>query len=792
MSAAPLHQANGLTKGKGRDSASAPRRRGVLLLNLGTPAEPDAASVRRYLTEFLSDPQVIRLPRALRWMNLPLARLIAQLRAPRSAEAYRSIWTDRGSPLKVITEDQVRALQARLPDRWQVFYAMRYGEPSVASALEAIVNAQVLDVVVVPMYPQFSGPTTGTAVADLYRQLRRCGQQLNVTVRNAWFDDVGYVDAQARLIQQVAQEHRLDPSNCVLLYSAHSMPESYIRAGDPYQQQVLRTVHLVTERLGWPGDRMAVSYQSKLGPVPWLSPSTQQSLLDFAAEGEENVLVCPISFTADCLETLEEIGIGYRELVEAHGASLHLCPALNTYEPFIKTLSQLVLRGARSVEECHGPPAPLMQFKSDKKPVEGDIDSLVMIGVSLPPRLDGGEGPPLRHITPQQFKCVKKPHEEVTELLRRIRAGGDFEECWLWNTCSRFEFYGWLKAEPDSAGARQAVDRTAREVLGAAGGDVPYNVMRGAEAWHHLLRTAAGLNSGLPGDGEVTNQLQVAHRIAGRCETAGPRIEQLADEVLACQDELREHTSWGRFRPEYCAVALKRVALTADFDWPGAECVIIGGSVTARSVLNALRDRFDVPARQITAVHRTHCRGMQIKRLRAALGNGKRLRVDTYQDARVLAVVAAADIVICAIDSRTPILDAAQLADARDRKQRPLTIIDFNTFGSTVGMETQDGVRLIDARRLEEEVGRFSDGLVECPAFAAATAQAESWIRRRLAQRVVDGKGRIEAAENPPLSYNGACAGNGRRGIASAVCPCARENTSLSCPKRVMTGRIAS
>jgi ferrochelatase len=777
-----------LAKKRGGD-----RTRGALLLNLGTPDEPTTRAVRRYLIEFLSDPEVIRLPPWMRWFNGPLARLIALFRAHRSAEAYRAIWTERGSPLKSITEDQVAALERAMPNGWRVFYAMRYGAPCVAAVLDEIVGAGIEDLVIIPMYPQFSGPTTGTAVDDLYRHLRKRGQRLNLTIRNSWHDDIGYIDAQARLIQQVAEREGLTPHDCVLLFSTHSMPESYIRGGDPYQQQVIRTVDLVRQRLGWPADRTRLAYQSKLGPVPWLSPSTEETLLQLADAGEDNVLVCPVSFTADCLETLEEIGMGYREQFESKGGRMHLCPSLNDFEPFIHALSQLALRGAKPVSDRGKALEPLMTFET-RHDDRFEIDSLVMIGASLPPRLTDGDDPSNQHLTPHQFQCVKRPYAEVSDLLRAINTTGDFEECWLWNTCNRFEFYGRLTAEPRSSEADQALARAARAIIGEQVDELPHNVLAGRDAWHHLLRTAAGLNSGLPGDTEVVEQMDVARRLATRCGTAGAGTQRLVDEVRRRIDPLRDHTSWGRFSPEYCPVALKRIALRMTLSWRDARCVVIGGSATARSVLLALRNDFDVDSTKITAIHRKQCKGAQMKRIQRALGRGSMLRVETYEDPRVLDAILTADVVIFAIDARTPILAGEQLRRHRDFTRRPLTVVDFNTFGSTKGLPPIAGVRLIDAERLEKEVGHFADGLLECAAFSIARRQAETWLRHAAG---LDGDTEMCTCSR----LNGSHDGNGDAdawhcdgGPASAfrVCPCAREARQLTCPKRLMAERIES
>ncbi|MHC4082707.1 MAG: ferrochelatase, partial [Planctomycetota bacterium] len=724
-------------------------------MNLGTPDAPEVRSVRRYLSEFLADPEVITLPRRIRWLTKPLAMLIALLRAKASAHAYRTIWTEQGSPLKVITEDQVKALQRNLPGGWKVFYAMRYGNPSVAATLQAIVEDGIRDLLVIPMYPQFSGPTTRTALGELYRHLQKLGPQLQLTVRHEWYDDVGYVDAQAQLLHDFAVEHQLDPSNCVLLFSAHSMPESYIRRGDPYQDQILRTVELVTARLGWPADRMQVAYQSKLGPVPWLSPSTQESVQDLAAAGVQNVLVCPLSFTADCLETIEEIGIRYRQEFEASGGHLHLCPALNTYEPFVKVLSRLVLRGPRSAAECRSLSAPIFQWEKEKQAEDDSAKSLVMIGTSLPARLGNGVPRKLHHVTQEQFLRIKRPQEEVAELLSGLRSSQDFAECWLWNTCSRFEFYGWLSDRDRTeleARLAEAVD-----VIRPESNGVPMNTLHGRDAWHHLLRTAAGLNSRLPGDGELFSQMDAAHRIAAHSETAGPRTRDLRATVETCLDDLRQRTEWGRFQSEYCPVALKRLALDLAIDWTQAKCVVVGASITAQSVIRTLRKHFDVPDRNLTAVYRTQSRGTRIKQLRKELGNGTRLRVDAYTDARLLQAAADVDVVIFALDVRAPVVDRESLQDARDFAARPLTIIDFNSFGSTAGVDGLDGVRVVDAAAVDGAVAEFAGTLMACPAFSVAKEQAECEIYRHLDRVAGEPQASPNAAGHPTSSDGRGC-----------------------------------
>ncbi|MHC4697489.1 MAG: ferrochelatase, partial [Planctomycetota bacterium] len=576
--------------GKGEVPRRAPaRQRGVLLINLGTPETPDVPAVRRYLTQFLSDPEVIHLPRGLGWLNRPLGRLIAQFRAPRSAALYRRIWSERGSPLDAITAEQVSLLGEALPAGWHAFYAMRYGQPSIAKTLEEIAASGIDELVVVPMYPQFSASTTRTALRELYRCLERSDHRISVTTRNTWYDDGGYIHAQAKLIERYARLHGVDPSNAHLVFSAHGLPVSYVERGDPYPAHVARTAKLVTERLGWPRDRMSIAYQSRLGPAEWLRPNTPDLLNELIQRGEKRLLVCPISFTVDCLETLEEIDVRYRRPVEEAGAELYLCPALNADGLFISALSNIVLRGARSVSSWGGRVRPLIPGPAKLKPTPGDYDSLVMVGVSLPNRVGGDRGPQQVHASEASLHKIKKSQMEVPGILRKICEQGDVREAMVWNTCSRFEFYGW-PGDQDETVEGECIVRRVREHLfgGCEQEKVPVNILCGADAWHHLMRTVVGLNSGLPGDRDVVEQLQTSHRLAQRAGTAGPRLDGLISEAVTLERDVRDATEWGGFDPGYCFAAISRIVETTGVSPADCRSVVIGGSTTSRSVLATL------------------------------------------------------------------------------------------------------------------------------------------------------------------------------------------------------------
>jgi ferrochelatase len=702
-------------------------RRAVLLINTGTPASTDLASVRRYLAEFLSDPMVIQLPAWLRWFQGGLGRLIARLRAKRSAELYRRIWTERGSPLRVIMDEQASALESALPAGWRVFVGMRYGQPRIAEVMREIAAAGIEELVVVPMYPQFSRTTTGTVIREAYRALKQVGQHLRVSMRTTWYDDGAYLNAQARLIAEYASRHGLKPADTHLVFSAHGLPVSYVSRGDPYASHMERSAALVAQRLGWPAHRTTLAYQSRMGPTEWLKPDVRELLNELSDAGEKRVLVCPISFTVDCLETLEEIDVRYRAEFESRGGELHLCPALNDYAPFVGALKNLVLRGPQPVTAWGADSKPLLADEPGEPSADCDLKSLVMIGASLENGVGPGRGPRLGYTRPGAFASIKKPHDDVMALLRAAREQGLTREALIWNTCHRFEFYGWLEKP---AKGTCAVARMRSRLFESEPPGLEVNVLFGKEAWHHLARTAAGLNSGLPGDADVVEQLQTAHRVAEAAGTTGPRLKRLLDEATALVESVRGETEWGRHDPGYCLATISRIRQAAGLDLPVCRQVVIGGSTTSCSVLHTLRDRFEVNQRQMTLVYRSH-RGGQMKLLRKAIGGGRRLRAQVYTEQAVIKAIAEADVVYFGIDSDEPVLTADDLRGARDFSARPLTVIDFNTFGSTTGLESIDGVTVWNASRLEEEVAAYAEEMSGRNGFAAAVEEAESWIAAR-------------------------------------------------------------
>lgn len=322
------------------DTAPAITGDGLLLVNLGTPAAPTAAAVRRYLAEFLGDPRVIELPRLL-WYPV-LYGVILPLRGMRSAAAYRSIWTGQGSPLLVQSQALADGIAEALPNL-RVALAMRYGEPSIARVLDAMnADGGLRRLFVLPLYPQYSATTTATAldaIADVLRGWRRVPE---LRFLADYHDDAGWLDAVAASIREHwANKGRGEQ----LLFSFHGLPQRYADAGDPYPAQCVAGAEAIAARLGLESGQWTLSYQSRVGREPWLQPYTDKTLERLAAEGVKRIdVVCP-GFAVDCLETLEEITMQNAErFQEAGGEALNYIPCLNGAPSHVAALAALVRR----------------------------------------------------------------------------------------------------------------------------------------------------------------------------------------------------------------------------------------------------------------------------------------------------------------------------------------------------------------------------------------------------------------------------------------------------------------
>jgi len=315
----------------------------VVLVNLGTPDAPEAPAVRRYLKQFLSDPRVVEIPRAIWWPILHGA--ILPFRASQSAAKYASIWTDAGSPLKVHTTAQAAALGQRLAVRGhdvRVEVAMRYGAPALPDVLDRLKAEGCTRILVLPAYPQYSGTTTASifdAVFAHYRQVRNVPE---LRLIRDYHDHPGYIEA----LRQSAQAHwathgRPDK----LLMSFHGVPKRTMLLGDPYHDECQRTAHLLAAALGLTSKDYVVTFQSRFGKAEWLQPYTAPTLQALAAQGVARVdVMCP-GFTSDCLETLEEIAMEARgEFLHAGGREFHFIPCLNAAPAWIDGMAGVVER----------------------------------------------------------------------------------------------------------------------------------------------------------------------------------------------------------------------------------------------------------------------------------------------------------------------------------------------------------------------------------------------------------------------------------------------------------------
>lgn len=319
-----------------------PDRIGVLLLNLGTPDEPNRPALRRYLKEFLSDRRVIEVPKLL-WQAI-LRGVILNIRPQRVAKDYQEIWMDEGAPLLVYGKRQRDKLQARLdaqnPDTWKVALGMRYGNPSVKSALMELKEANCQKIVVLPLYPQYSAATTASTFDAVVNELTSWRLVPEMRFINNYYEEPTYLQAMVNSIQEHWDEHGRGQK---LLFSMHGMPLEYLQKGDPYHCLCHKSARLIAEKLGLERDQWEVSFQSRFGPAEWLKPYTDKRMEALPGEGIKSLdVVCP-GFSTDCLETIEEIGEENREYFEeAGGETFHYIPCLNDRDDHMDALLDVV------------------------------------------------------------------------------------------------------------------------------------------------------------------------------------------------------------------------------------------------------------------------------------------------------------------------------------------------------------------------------------------------------------------------------------------------------------------
>lgn len=309
---------------------------GILLANLGTPDAPTPEAVKRYLRQFLSDPRVVDTSPALWW---PLLRgVILPLRAPRVAKLYQSIWMEDGSPLMVYSKAQQQALAQRLPDS-PVALGMSYGSPSLESAVDELLAIGVEHMVVLPLYPQYSCSTVAAVWDELARILARKRGIPGVSFIRDYADDSSYIDALAKSARDSFAQHG-EPD--LLLLSYHGIPQRYADEGDDYPQRCRDTTRELVSALGLPPEKVMMTFQSRFGREPWLTPYTDETLKMLAEKGTRHIQVMCPGFAADCLETLEEIAVQNREIfLEAGGKQYEYIPALNAAPEHIEMMVKL-------------------------------------------------------------------------------------------------------------------------------------------------------------------------------------------------------------------------------------------------------------------------------------------------------------------------------------------------------------------------------------------------------------------------------------------------------------------
>lgn len=315
---------------------------GVLLINLGSPQSPESKDVKFYLKEFLSDRRIVDLP-AWKWMPI-LHGIILTTRPSKSSAKYKKIWSKDGSPLllygKALAEALDAELDAKMPGKFHVQLAMRYGQPSVMQVMQQFERLHIAQVLVIPLYPQYSSTTTASALDAVFNWAQRAVAIPELRILNNYYNDEGYINAIANLIKKHWRDHGKGEK---LVISYHGIPKSLVERGDPYEEQCYETSKLLANALSLSEKEYMVTFQSRFGKDEWLKPATQDTLESLAKDGVKSVdVVCP-GFAADCLETLEEIDMECREAFLTRGGEhFGYMPCLNADPLWVQALTMLV------------------------------------------------------------------------------------------------------------------------------------------------------------------------------------------------------------------------------------------------------------------------------------------------------------------------------------------------------------------------------------------------------------------------------------------------------------------
>lgn len=324
------------------DETPQPAPIGVWMVNLGTPDSPTPRAVRRYLRQFLGDPRVVEVNRALWWFVLNV--IILPFRSRSSAELYKKVWTAEGSPLLVQARRQCELLRTELGEGYQVALGMRYGNPSMRTALDELLAAGCERILLLPMFPQYSDSTTGSVYAEAYRLLNQLRQQPALQVVPPYYEDPDYVASLAARVAETLGDSSADHH----VFCFHGIPESYVEKGDPYLDHCARTARALARELGLTDQGWSMVFQSRFGEEPWLQPYADE-YVPALAETCPRVLITTPGFTADCLETIDEIGeLLNEDFLRAGGRELLRVPALNEHPRWIQALTRLVRRARAS------------------------------------------------------------------------------------------------------------------------------------------------------------------------------------------------------------------------------------------------------------------------------------------------------------------------------------------------------------------------------------------------------------------------------------------------------------
>jgi len=304
-------------------------KKAVLLLNLGGPDSLE--TIEPFLYNLFSDKDIIKLP-----LQKPLAKLISKIRAKKVKERYKKIGGK--SPINDITKKQAEAIEKKLPQDYKVFIGMRYGHPNIEEAIQRIDNAGIEDIIVLPLFPQYSKATTGSAIKELERTLAKQSTKPTRIIIENWHNHPAYIEAQAEKIKEGLSSFEKNQTH--IIFSAHALPQKLIDQGDPYQDQVKETIKCIMKQLK--DTPWHLGFQSQTGPIKWLEPKTEDIIKELTGKGIKNILVVPISFVSDNLETQYDIDISQKNLAEKEGATLKRSPTLNDSPKFIIALAKMI------------------------------------------------------------------------------------------------------------------------------------------------------------------------------------------------------------------------------------------------------------------------------------------------------------------------------------------------------------------------------------------------------------------------------------------------------------------